>query len=166
MADSQSGELELESTDDPPEEQPGGGDGGDENHRSEPSPTDEPPSPARVGGTGLVSQGAGHEDAVHAAWEAAAWEDDEAHRKFIALCSSLGRLDLAGKLYRQIKESDPARAEVAEQRIEKLIAQAMSTMEFTREVPEAEKLKKPVVILGYLIALGLIGFGIWVFVFR
>lgn len=118
---------------------------------------------AASGDPGEASAGPGeHEAALEAAWSNADWADDQAHTKFIALCASLGRLDFAGRRYREVKESEPHRAELADARIEKLIVHAMQTLEFGRQPPESEKLRKPVLVLGYLIALVLIGLTIYI----
>ncbi len=45
------------------------------------------------------------------------WKDDQAHRRFITLCSATGRLDHAGRCYRGIGETEPNKKEEAERRI-------------------------------------------------
>lgn len=77
------------------------------------------------------------EDPIAVAWRKveASWDDDDAHRAFIGLCASLGRLPEAGARYRQVKESDPARRDDAHARIEGLITLAMQSLQLDRSEP-------------------------------
>jgi len=45
------------------------------------------------------------------------WEDDQAHKRFITLCTATRHLDFAGGCYRQIGEKDEEKKQEAEQRI-------------------------------------------------
>ncbi len=65
-------------------------------------------------------------DPVDAAWAEleAHWDDPDAHKRFLALCLTFGRLPDAGARYRKVKEQDPARAERAGQQLEAVLAAA------------------------------------------
>jgi len=63
------------------------------------------------------------------------WEDDDVHKRFIAVCDALGRLDEAGARYRAMKESDPERAEEAERRIGQILTRALATLQSQRVEP-------------------------------
>jgi len=64
-----------------------------------------------------------------------AWDDPEAHRRFRALCATLGRLPEAGRRYREVRDRDPARREAAERHIDALLALAASSLEGLRSPP-------------------------------
>ena len=78
-----------------------------------------------------------HEEVIQSAWEAlmASWDNDDAHRKFLALCESVGRLDAAGQRYREVAESQGPRAEDAKKRIDQLVVRAMANMQALRHEP-------------------------------
>jgi hypothetical protein len=88
-------------------------------------------------------------ETIEAAWQRVleSWGDPEVHRKFVALCASLGALAEAGTRYRAIREKDPARAEVAAAQIAKIVAAAVSGLEPLRTPPR----KRPPLAL-YVIA--------------
>ena len=64
------------------------------------------------------------------------WDSDETHRKFIALCASLGQLETAGRYYRAIRDSDESKREMAQKQIEQILSQAMSRLELTKTEPQ------------------------------
>jgi len=103
------------------------------------------------------------DDPLEAAWRRAeeAWDDDEVHRKFVALCVALGRLEVAGRRYRTIRDTDPARRAVAEQRIEWVIAQAMATLELTKTDPDPRP-RRRLFWVALLVAATLVGAALWV----
>lgn len=84
-----------------------------------------------------MAQMTGEPDPVDDAWSRleARWEDDEAHRKFIALCAAMGRLPEAARRYREVRENDESRRERAAAQIDRLLAHAMSTLESQRSEP-------------------------------
>jgi hypothetical protein len=88
-------------------------------------------------------------ETIEAAWQRVleSWGDPEAHRKFVALCASLGALAEAGTRYREVREKDPARAEVAAAQISRIVAAAVSNLEPLRTPPR----KRPPIAL-YVIA--------------
>lgn len=58
----------------------------------------------------------------------AAWDDADAHKRFLVLAESSGQLAFAGKRYRDVKEREPARAGLAEQQIDRILGLAMAQM--------------------------------------
>jgi hypothetical protein len=88
----------------------------------------------------------GPDAALDAAWTTvlAAWYDDAAHERFVALAAALDRLPDAGRRYRAEREraeavGDQARAAVARKHIDALLAVAMQRMLATRTPPGGPK---------------------------
>lgn len=77
------------------------------------------------------------DDTLEDAWSAVdeAWDDDDVHKRFIAVCDALGRLDEAGARYRAIRESDPERADEAKRRIDQIVTRALATLQSQRVEP-------------------------------
>ncbi len=98
-------------------------------------------------------------DPVDEAWEKVdqAWDDPEAHRRFIALCRAVGRLAEAGRRYRDVRENDPARAESAKAQIDALIAAAMVEMQAHRSPPPVARARRWLTAAALLLMLGLMG---------
>lgn len=65
-----------------------------------------------------------------------AWEDQAAHRKFIAYCSARGALGEAGRRYRLVREADPARAEQAKRGADAVLVAALQGLKSERGAPE------------------------------
>jgi hypothetical protein len=80
------------------------------------------------------------DDSLEDAWVAVeeGWDDDDVHKRFIAVCDAIGRLDEAGARYRAVKESDPARAEEARRRIDQIVVRALATLQSQRVEPSDE----------------------------
>jgi hypothetical protein len=97
------------------------------------------------------------EEPIAAAWSRVLdnWGDPEAHRKFIALARSMDALAEAGARYREVRETDPARSEVAAAQISKLIAAAVSTLEPLR-TPERKRPPIALYVVAALMALALV----------
>jgi len=57
------------------------------------------------------------------------WDDDRAHKRFIAVCDAVGRLDEAGARYRSVRETNPERAEEAKRRIDQIVGRALATLQ-------------------------------------
>ncbi len=66
------------------------------------------------------------------------WDDDGAHKRFIALCDAVGRLDEAGARYRAVQETDEGRADEAKRRIDQIVARALATLQAQRVDPPEE----------------------------
>jgi hypothetical protein len=63
----------------------------------------------------------------------ASWDDPAAHKKVLALADALERLAEVGKRYRAIRDSDPARADVAKKQIDALLGLAMTRVTRTEK---------------------------------
>jgi hypothetical protein len=98
--------------------------------------------------------------AVDEAWEELGrkWEDDAAHRRFVAFCSATGSLAEAGGRYRSVIESDPARAERARRQIGAVMAAALLTLEGSREPVKVRGSRLGWVLCGLILAI--CGYGI------
>ena len=107
----------------------------------------------------LVSQ----VDPIDEAWATveAAWADEEAHRRFLGICMALGRLPDAGSRYRQVRESDPARAEVAAEQIDRLLGLATQQLEGTRILAPVTEHKRTLSWVAFFMMLVLMGAGTW-----
>jgi hypothetical protein len=94
-------------------------------------------------------------DALEPAWQAvlAAWDDPAAHKRFLTLCASTDRFADAGRRYREIRDTEPERADVARAQIDKLLAMAMQNLEALKTEPRARNAKSTMT----LIALGVSG---------
>ena len=104
-------------------------------------------------------------DALEAAWEKVLedWAEDEAHRKFVALCQSFGRLDFAGSHYREIANDEKdERQPVAKKQIDRILAAAMATLETTKTEPSPAPRRK-VMLFALIMAIALIMLAIWVY---
>ena len=73
-------------------------------------------------------------------WERvlAAWDEPDAHKRFLVLADSTGRLAFAGKRYREVKEKDPARAPIASQQIDRILGLAMAQMKALEKTEPAK----------------------------
>ncbi len=80
------------------------------------------------------------DETLEEAWAAVdeGWDDDDAHKRFIAVCDAIGRLDEAGARYRAVKESEPERAEEAQRRIDQVVTRALLTLQSQRVEPSDE----------------------------
>jgi hypothetical protein len=99
-------------------------------------------------------------DPLREAWEKVdrAWDDPEAHRRFLALCRALGRLPEAGRRYREVREADPSRAASAEAQIDALLAAAMIEMQAHRAPPPAASARRWLTGAALVLLLALLGF--------
>lgn len=61
------------------------------------------------------------------------WDDDKVHAAFLEYARTRFQLPEAGGRYRAIKENDPARAEVAQQKLQQLMILALSMLESARD---------------------------------
>jgi len=77
--------------------------------------------------------------ASHAAFELLwskvleSWDDDKVHTAFLELARATLMLPEAGARYRAIKENDPERAAVAEQKLAQLMVLALAMLQSARE---------------------------------
>jgi hypothetical protein len=90
----------------------------------------------------------------------AEWGNADAHRRFVAICVALDRLPEAGKRYRGVRETDPARRDEAMTRIDTLIALATQQLQDTRVQPAGTEHKRTLTWAAFFIMLVLMGAGI------
>jgi ferric-dicitrate binding protein FerR (iron transport regulator) len=97
---------------------------------------------------------------LQAAWEQveAKWEDEAAHRHFVAFCAATGSLAEAGARYRAVAERDPARRERAKQQIGAVMATALLTLEAAREPAKVRSARLWWVLCGLVLVI--CGYGI------
>ena len=97
-------------------------------------------------------------ETLEKAWEAVdrGWEDPDTHKKFMTLCDGFGRLDIAGGHYRDTRESDPQRAPIADEQLEKIVSRAMQKLYTDREMNPPNSGKHIKIILGIVTAAFLI----------
>ena len=100
-------------------------------------------------------------DPIEEAWAKveARWGDEEAHQRFVGICAALGRLPEAGRRYRAVQQSDPARAEAASRQIDRLLALAAQQLQDTRVVPATTGHKRTLTWVAFFIMLVLMGGG-------
>ena len=101
-------------------------------------------------------------DPIDEAWERveAEWGNHDAHRRFVGVCVAFDRLPEAGKRYRAVRETDPARREVAAKQIDGLIALASQQLQDTRVIPASHEHKRTLTWVAFFIMLLLMGAGI------
>lgn len=116
-----------------------------------PGVTDRPPSPS------AESSG----DPLDTSWTrlAESWEDDDAHRAFVGLASTLGRLPDAARLYREVRDVNDARRPKAEKQLGAITMVAFEQLKVTgSRTPAASR--KATQVAGVLIAFAFIGFAL------
>lgn len=102
-------------------------------------------------------------DPIDEAWARveADWGSEEAHRRFVGICLALDRLPEAGKRYRSVRETDPARGADAARHIETLIVMATQRLQDTRVAPATDEHKRTLTWVAFTIMLLLMGMGAW-----
>jgi hypothetical protein len=91
----------------------------------------------------------------------AQWEDDEVHRRFIGVCVAMDQLPEAGRHYREVRDSDAARAPEATRRIESLLTLATQQLADTRTEVGTKEPKRALTWAAFLTMLLLMGSVIW-----
>ncbi len=56
------------------------------------------------------------------------WDDAAAHKRFLVLAEANGQLAFAGKRYRDVRESEPDKREIAIKQTEQILALAIAHM--------------------------------------
>ncbi len=102
-------------------------------------------------------------DPIDTAWRLVedAWDDDEAHKRFLMLCSTASRLGEAGRRYRAIKESDPDRAARAEAQIDAVLALAMRDLAQLKTEPPKSGTKSVMFLIAFAVSASLVGGALW-----
>lgn len=104
------------------------------------------------------------DDPIESAWRKvlAQWDDERSHKAFLMLCSTSGALGEAGKRYRSVRESDPARADEAKRQIDKVLGMAMANLaELKTESPKTSN-RRILLVIAALIAGALALSALWV----
>ncbi|HEY6877436.1 MAG TPA: hypothetical protein VI299_05425 [Polyangiales bacterium] len=98
--------------------------------------------------------------AIEVAWNTleASWDDEAAHRRFIAFCSARGSLAEAGARYRAVAETDPARRERAKRQVGAVMAAALVLLERSRAPTKVGRSRLWWVLCGALLVI--CGYGI------
>ena len=103
------------------------------------------------------------DDPIETAWGEveARWDDEAAHKKFLTLCAATDRLAEAGRRYREVREGDPARAEIAEAQIDRLLSMAMQNLEALKTEPQQRSGKTVMFLVALGVSLSLIVTALW-----
>lgn len=102
------------------------------------------------------------EDELERAWSDVldAWDDEDAHKRFVVLADATGRLAEAGRRYREVKEREPARSDVADRRIGEILAKAIAQMKvMERSEPAKARSRLEWIALG--VSTALIAAALW-----
>ena len=98
-------------------------------------------------------------DSIDEAWAKveAEWGDQEAHRRFIAVCVALDQLPEAGKRYRSVRDSNSEHSEDAGKRIGGLISLATQQLTVTRTEHSTEGSKRTLTWVAFFIMMLMMG---------
>lgn len=66
------------------------------------------------------------------------WDDEQAHRRFVALCQAVGALSYAGGQYRQVSDQRDAREAMARRQIDAVVASAAAEL-FAQRQPAPQR---------------------------
>ncbi len=103
------------------------------------------------------------DDAIEAAWQRVeeSWDDEKAHKAFLTLCASVDRLGDAGRRYRAIRESDPARAEVASAQIDRVLGLAMQNLAVLKTPHEKRSGRTKMLLVAVGVSGAMIASAVW-----
>lgn len=87
------------------------------------------------------------------------WQDERSHKRFIALCLSVGRLDFAAGRYRAIGDTDQSKREEAQRRISEIIAASTEVLYRQKSAKPRRQTKLFFVALG--VSLSMVGYSLW-----
>lgn len=101
-------------------------------------------------------------DELVRAWQSVErdWTNDEAHRRFLALCAVSDRLAEAGRRYRRVRDEDPARAPQAERSIDALLAIATEQL-LQHKTPPPQKSTPRLTFVALGVAAVIVGMTLW-----
>lgn len=91
------------------------------------------------------------------------WGDEAAHKKFLTLCQAMDRLAEAGRRYREVRERDPERAEVAAAQIDRLLGLAMQNLEVLKTEPTKRSGKTVMFLIALGVSMALVVTALWTF---
>ncbi len=103
------------------------------------------------------------DDAIESAWQRvlAAWDDEKAHKAFLMLCASTGQLSEAGRRYRDVRERDPERAEIAKAQIDRVLGLAMQSLATLKTEPTARSARTKVLLVAMGVSGAMIAAALW-----
>jgi hypothetical protein len=103
------------------------------------------------------------DDPIEPAWQKVLeeWDDEAAHKKFLTLCSATDRLAEAGRRYREVRESDPERAEMASEQIDRLLGLAMQNLQVLKTEPPKRSGKMVMFLIALGVSLALVVTALW-----
>lgn len=102
-------------------------------------------------------------NAVDSAWQRvlAEWDDEKAHKTFLMLCASTDRLAEAGRRYREVRERDADRAEVASAQIDRVLGLAMQSLSALKTEPRARSAKTTLLLIATGVSGAMIASALW-----
>lgn len=102
-------------------------------------------------------------DPIEPAWAEVedAWEDEAVHRKFLTLCAATDRLAEAGRRYRQVKETDPERAAMAERQIDRVLGMAMQSLSALKTERPRRSGRTVLFLIAVVVSLTLVVTALW-----
>jgi hypothetical protein len=115
-------------------------------------------------GTDEQGDAGGVDLGLDAAWSdvEARWDDEDAHKAFVARCVATGRLPEAGRRYREVRDRDPSRRESAAAHIDRLLSLATRNLELTRSPPpDSASMRRRLFFVALGVCLVLVGVALW-----
>jgi hypothetical protein len=102
-------------------------------------------------------------DVVESAWQRVLreWEDEKAHKAFLMLCASTGQLAEAGRRYRDVRERDPERAEVAKAQIDRVLGLAMQSLSTLKTEPTQRSARTKMLLIAMGVSGAMIAAALW-----
>ena len=93
------------------------------------------------------------------AWRAVeeAWEQTQAHERFVSLCLSQGWLPEAAGRYRDVVDNDPGRAAIARDQMSKIITLVTHELQATRRIHDPSSCRARLAWMAFGLMLVLIG---------
>lgn len=103
------------------------------------------------------------DDAIDAAWRRVEerWDDEKAHSAFLTLSASADRLAEAGRRYREVRERDPERAEVATAQIDRLLGLAMQNLSALKTERNPRSAKNVMLLVAMGVSGAMIASALW-----
>lgn len=113
-----------------------------------------------------MNEADGAPDPIAVAWQRveASWEDPDAHRAFLTLCVTLGRMPEAGRRYREVRDGDPERREEAQRRIDELLAMATHHLQRSASPPPERRGRQRLLWIAFALSLAMVGLVLWTLV--
>lgn len=103
------------------------------------------------------------DDPIETAWQTlvADWDDEGAHKKFLALCQATDQLGEAGRRYRAVKDANDARAERAQAQIDQVLGLAMQNLADLKTEPPPKRTKSIMFLVAFAVSASIIIGSLW-----